>query len=107
MDISIVIYCIVAYLLGSVPTAVWYGKFFFNIDVRQHGSGNAGATNTLRVLGNKAGLLVFAIDFLKGFLATKLPVWITLYNQPEPGVILRYQMMFGICALIGHIFPLF
>ncbi|MFN5922093.1 MAG: glycerol-3-phosphate acyltransferase, partial [Bacteroidota bacterium] len=59
-----------AYLLGSIPTAVWFGKRFYGIDVREHGSGNAGATNTLRVLGSKAGFTVLAIDALKGYAAS-------------------------------------
>jgi len=62
---------IFAYLAGSIPTAVWYGKIFHGIDVRQHGSGNAGATNSLRTLGKKAGIIVLIVDFLKGFLAVK------------------------------------
>ena len=62
-----IILVILAYLLGSIPTAVWVSKYFFNIDIRNYGSGNAGATNTLRVLGSKAGAFVFAIDMIKGF----------------------------------------
>ena len=68
----IVVLAIVAYLLGSIPTAVWVGKAFFKIDVREYGSKNAGATNTIRTLGLPAGLAVFAIDLLKGFVATSL-----------------------------------
>ncbi|MBU1580804.1 MAG: glycerol-3-phosphate acyltransferase, partial [Bacteroidetes bacterium] len=60
---------LVAYLLGSIPTAVWIGKMFYGIDVRQEGSGNAGATNTIRVLGLKAGIPVLLIDVFKGFIA--------------------------------------
>lgn len=63
---------IVAYLLGSIPSAVWIGKRFYGIDVREHGSHNAGATNTLRTLGRRAALPVFAIDILKGFTAVML-----------------------------------
>ena len=58
-----------AYLLGSIPSAVWYGKIFHGIDIRQHGSGNAGATNSLRIFGKKAGSIVLFFDFLKVFLA--------------------------------------
>jgi acyl phosphate:glycerol-3-phosphate acyltransferase len=61
-----------AYLLGSIPTAVWIGKAFFGIDVREHGSGNAGATNALRVLGTKTGIIVLLLDALKGVLAVRL-----------------------------------
>ena len=63
---------LVAYVLGSIPSAVWIGKRFYGIDVREHGSRNAGATNTLRVLGARAALPVFAIDILKGFAAVML-----------------------------------
>jgi len=61
---------VLAYLLGSIPTAVWYGQAFFGIDIRQYGSGNAGATNTFRVLGKRAGTVVMLVDVLKGFTAT-------------------------------------
>ena len=60
---------LLAYLMGSIPTAVWVSRYFFGTDIREHGSGNAGATNTFRVLGSKAGSFVFFIDMLKGFLA--------------------------------------
>ena len=63
---------VAAYLIGAVPTSVWIGKFFYGIDVRKHGSGNAGTTNTFRVLGVKAGIPVFIIDISKGFFAVKL-----------------------------------
>jgi glycerol-3-phosphate acyltransferase PlsY len=67
--ITTVICFLAAYLFGSIPSAVWIGKGFYNIDVRQHGSGNAGATNTLRVLGKKAGFIVLGLDALKGYAA--------------------------------------
>ena len=63
---------ILAYLCGSIPTAVWIGQAFYGIDVREYGSGNAGATNTFRVLGKKAGIPVMLIDILKGWTATSL-----------------------------------
>jgi len=62
--------CLLSYLLGSIPTAIWYGETYHGIDIRLHGSGNAGATNTFRVLGRKAGSIVLFVDALKGFLAT-------------------------------------
>ena len=101
----IIILIILAYLLGSIPTAVWYGKTFHKIDVREHGSGNAGATNTLRVLGNKAGFIVLFIDLLKGFLATSL----SYFSSFEIGSqsYFNFQMALGITAVIGHVFPLF
>ena len=63
----------IAYLLGSIPSAVWIGKSWYGIDVREHGSKNAGATNTFRVLGKRAGITVLLIDIIKGFLAVLLP----------------------------------
>ena len=66
---------ILAYLLGSIPSGLWIGKVFFNINLREHGSGNTGTTNTFRILGKKAGIIVFAIDFLKGTLAVLLPTF--------------------------------
>jgi glycerol-3-phosphate acyltransferase PlsY len=101
----ITILIILAYLLGSIPTAVWYGKTFHKIDVREHGSGNAGATNTLRVLGNKAGFVVLFIDLLKGFLATSLSYF--SYFEMGSQSYFNFQMSLGITAVIGHVFPLF
>jgi glycerol-3-phosphate acyltransferase PlsY len=91
---------IVAYLLGSIPTAVWYGKIFHGIDVRQHGSGNAGATNSLRTFGRKAGIIVLIIDFLKGFLAVFIAQFLPDNNAYLP------QIM-GLAAVIGHLYPAF
>jgi glycerol-3-phosphate acyltransferase PlsY len=97
---------ILAYLLGSVPTAVWVGKYFHGIDVREYGSGNAGATNTFRVLGTKAGIPVLLIDVFKGWLAVNLA-----YILTEPGQnteeLFNLQLRLGACALLGHIFPIF
>lgn len=93
------------YLLGSIPTSVWIGKWFFGIDVREHGSGNAGATNTMRILGWKAGLAVFVIDGLKGFAAIELA-----YLSPielKTNWFVSFQLALGLTALIGHIFPIF
>lgn len=103
MTIGILI--LIAYLLGSVPTAVWYGKTFHNIDVREHGSGNAGATNTLRVLGNKAGFIVLFIDMFKGFIASSL-VYLADYTKDD-SQFFKVQMILGIVAVFGHVFPLF
>ena len=63
---------LIAYLLGSIPNAVWIGKKYYGIDIREHGSRNAGTTNMLRVLGRRAALPVFALDVLKGFVAVAL-----------------------------------
>lgn len=97
---------ILAYLLGSVSTAVWIGKIFHKIDVREHGSGNAGATNVIRVLGWKTGIPVLLIDVAKGWLSAMLPV---LFNLAGEGTALltNLQIIAGIAAVTGHIFPLF
>ncbi|HBE41729.1 MAG TPA: acyl-phosphate glycerol 3-phosphate acyltransferase [Bacteroidales bacterium] len=95
-----------AYLLGSIPSAVWAGKLFHGIDVREHGSGNAGATNVIRVLGWKTGVPVLLFDMAKGFLAAMLP---KLYELAPEGsaAIVNLQIFTGFMAIIGHIFPVF
>ena len=92
---------IFAYLAGSIPTAVWYGKIFHGIDVRQHGSGNAGATNSLRTLGKKAGIIVLIVDFLKGFLAVKAA---SLFSTETDNIL---PLIMGFAVIVGHIFPIF
>ena len=95
-----------AYLLGSIPNAVWIGRLFFNTDVRNHGSKNAGSTNTLRVLGYKAGIPVLLLDILKGFLAVKM-IYLTFYYIPATGEYINFQLLLGLAVIIGHIFPVF
>lgn len=99
------VYVLLAYLLGSIPTSVWIGKVFYNIDVREFGSGNAGATNTFRVLGKRAGIPVLIIDILKGTFAVSLS-FLSVYEPGSQGFI-NLQLALGIAALIGHIFPIF
>ena len=106
--VYIIIGFILSYLIGSVPTAVWYGRSAHDIDIREHGSGNAGATNTFRVLGKKAGSLVMAIDVFKGFLAASIPllayqVGLNFTEAQEA----QLQLLCGMGAVIGHIFPLY
>jgi glycerol-3-phosphate acyltransferase PlsY len=97
---------ILAYLLGSVPTAVWAGKIFRGIDLREHGSGNAGAANAIRVLGWKIGVPVLIIDMAKGWLASMLPVFFSL-AEPGTALITNLQIGTGLTAILGHILPLF
>ena len=111
--LSIVAIMIGAYLLGSIPSAVWIGKKFYGIDIREHGSKNAGTTNTLRVLGRKAALPVFLIDWLKGLIAVRLTSLMN-YNDafiPESAQTEDWIMTLRIIAtafvVIGHIFPIF
>jgi len=100
---------ILAYLFGSIPTAVWIGQAFYKIDVREYGSGNAGATNTFRVLGKKAGIPVMLIDILKGFGATNLAFFIgvSTTGNVHSVVFVNYQLALGITAVMGHLFPIF
>jgi len=102
---SNILLLLAAYLLGSIPSAVWIGKFFYKIDVREYGSGNAGATNTFRVLGKKAGIPVLLIDTLKGFTAVSL----AYYSKYTIGSnqFINLQLVLGIASLVGHIFPIF
>jgi acyl phosphate:glycerol-3-phosphate acyltransferase len=101
-----VLVVILAYLLGSIPSAVWIGKSFHHIDVREHGSGNAGATNTIRVLGWATGIPVLLIDLIKGWLAAMLPVFFHL-AVPRSALLINLQLIAGIIAIIGHILPVF
>lgn len=100
----LVLALVISYLLGSVPAAVWVGKISRGIDIREHGSGNAGATNALRVLGFKHGLLVLALDMAKGLLAVLVVsriAWPVSVSDPSLGPVLS-----GSCAILGHIFPI-
>ncbi|MFM7022420.1 MAG: glycerol-3-phosphate 1-O-acyltransferase PlsY [Flavobacteriales bacterium] len=106
MTLTNIVLLLGAYLIGSIPTAVWIGKYFYGIDVREYGSGNAGATNTFRVLGKKAGIPVLAIDILKGYFAVKMVYFQSSYAVDSIPYI-NLQLAFGIAALLGHIFPVF
>lgn len=97
---------ILAYLLGSIPSAVWIGKQFHNIDVREHGSGNAGTTNVMRVLGWKTGIPVLLVDVIKGWVATMLPVFFHL-AEPGSALLINLQIATGILSITGHILPVF
>jgi len=105
MEVFNLIYVVLAYLLGSLPTAVWVGKRFYGLDVREHGSKNAGATNTFRVLGKKPGIFVLAIDVIKGFLAVSIMTWNTQHlGEDEQSY---FQIAAAIAAVVGHMFPVF
>ncbi len=113
MIYTVVVLVIVAYLLGSIPSAVWIGKHFYGIDIRQHGSRNAGTTNMLRVLGRRAALPVFAIDFLKGYVAVTLCNLAEFLPEFQSGGVYGlggiYIVKVGlvVSVVLGHIFPLF
>jgi acyl phosphate:glycerol-3-phosphate acyltransferase len=104
--LNMVLIFVIAYLLGSIPAAVWIGKLFHKIDVRQHGSGNAGTTNVIRVLGWKTGIPVLVIDLAKGWSAAMLPLF---FNLAEPGsaILTNLQILTGLTSILGHIFPVF
>ena len=104
--LSIGIGVVVSYLIGSMPTALWVGKAFYGIDIREHGSGNSGASNTFRVLGKKAGTAVLLIDIIKGLTAASL---VRYFAFLEPGTIkfVNLQLLFGLSSVFGHIFPIY
>ncbi|MDJ1470099.1 glycerol-3-phosphate 1-O-acyltransferase PlsY [Cytophagaceae bacterium DM2B3-1] len=108
MEITLIIAGFIAsYLIGSLPTALWYGQAFHGIDIRNYGSGNSGATNTFRVLGKKAGSIVMAVDVFKGWTATSIAaILLHLHAFTEPNLI-TYQLFIGILAVVGHIFPIY
>jgi acyl phosphate:glycerol-3-phosphate acyltransferase len=96
---------LIAYMLGSIPTSVWVSKHFFDIDIREYGSGNAGATNSFRVLGQKWGTFVMIVDMLKAVVAVKLVFF--LPNSFDNDVYLvNMQLGLGLAAVVGHIFPI-
>lgn len=96
-----VIILIIAYLLGSIPSALWVGKLLYKTDIREHGSGNLGGTNTFRTLGVKAGLIVSILDILKGTAATLLPL-LPFFSNTDV-----HPLILGVLAVVGHMFPIF
>lgn len=104
---TIAILIVLAYLLGSIPSAVWVSKWIYGIDIREHGSGNAGATNTFRILGSKAGAGVMVADMMKGFIAVKLSLFSSFFVWGEASEqLVNLQIFLGLAAVIGHIFPI-
>ena len=97
---------VLAYLIGSIPSAVWIGHLFFGVDVREHGSKNAGATNTFRVLGKKAGFPVLLMDIIKGWAAVTV---LSLFCEFEYGSnqLVNFQLAVGMAAVFGHIYPIY
>lgn len=103
----------ISYVMGSVPSAIWVGKIFKGVDVREHGSGNAGTTNTFRVLGVPFGVTVFIMDFMKGFVPS---FWLSIIafdlfsgplSPPNWEVEAFLKIMCGLMAVVGHMFPIF
>ena len=99
MVMQIILFIVIAYLIGSISPALLVGKIFYNTDIRTMGSGNLGTTNTFRCLGKKAGVIVFVLDISKGIIATMLPS--RVLGRVE------YLSIFGAFAMIGHVYPIF
>ena len=97
--LSIVLGATMAYLLGSIPSGLWIGRKFFQIDIRQHGSGNLGATNSFRILGKKAGTIVLLMDLLKGSISVLLLKQMDLHGISP--------LIIALFAVVGHTYPLF
>lgn len=100
-----VLLIVIAYLIGSIPTALWVSRIFFNIDIRDYGSGNSGATNTYRVLGAKWGTFVMVVDMLKAIVAVKLAFFLP-YSFESDIYLVNMQLGLGLAAVVGHIFPI-
>ena len=98
---ELIILLLIAYLIGSIPSALWVGKLFYKTDIRQHGSGNLGGTNTFRVLGKTAGLTVTILDILKGTAAALLPL-LPIFDS-----ISVHPLIPGLFAVVGHMYPVF
>ncbi len=109
LSFEIIFFVLAAYLTGAFPSAVWFGKTFYNIDVREFGSGNAGATNTFRVLGKKAGIPVLIMDILKGWLSVHYIIFLSgsVLNQIDYSTYFEIQLVLGISAVMGHLFPIY
>lgn len=109
--ISVAVIVLVSYLLGSIPGSLWAGKLLYGVDLRNYGSGNAGATNAFRVLGWKAGVVSTVVDLGKGLLAAgvvapllridPLPTWGLVPWQATTVICL----VAGLVAILGHMFP--
>jgi glycerol-3-phosphate acyltransferase PlsY len=108
MDYLLVFFsAIIGYLFGSIPTAVWIGRIYYNLDVREHGSKNAGATNTFRVLGKKPGIIVLLIDVLKGIIAAIFPILFMDLHEMSYAFLISLRLVSSIFSMIGHVLPVF
>ena len=104
--IIIILFSILSYLLGSLPSSIWLSRVLHGIDIREFGSGNAGATNTFRVLGSRTGLMVLALDIIKGITASSLVLFLGSIAHGTERYI-NIQLLFGLCAVLGHLFPIY
>jgi len=106
-EINNIIAIFIAYMIGSVPSAIWVSKWFFGVDVRDYGSKNAGATNTFRVIGKKAGFTVLFFDILKGWGAVKLLACLFAVYPYNSDQYVNLQLAIGMASVIGHVFPIY
>ena len=104
--LEIFIMLVLAYLIGAIPTSIWVGKIFYKIDIREFGSGNAGASNAIRVFGLAVGLLVLVADMFKGFAAVNLVRFFS-FLVPGTAEIVDIQIILGVAAVLGHIYPVY
>lgn len=95
---NIILLLIFSYLIGSIPFSLLIGKIFYKVDIREHGSGNIGTTNTFRILGKKAGIVVLVLDIFKG----ALPIYITMLLGTDIHIFIP-----GLISAIGHVYPIF
>jgi acyl phosphate:glycerol-3-phosphate acyltransferase len=107
INMYIILSGVLAYLIGSIPSAVWFGKLTHGVDVREHGSGNPGATNTFRVLGKRAGTVVLLFDIAKGLLATSLAMLLLNNGLINEDKLVLAKLILGVIAVFGHLFPIF
>lgn len=98
---TFVLLLLAAYILGSIPSGLWIGKLFYHKDIRQHGSGNLGTTNTFRILGKPAGIVVMLMDILKGTAA------VLLVHLPYFDSVSIHPLLLGAVAVFGHMYPIF
>jgi glycerol-3-phosphate acyltransferase PlsY len=104
--IDLFLMLILAYLLGAIPTSIWIGKIFYRIDIREFGSGNAGASNAIRVFGPVVGIIVMVVDMFKGFAAVNLVIFFSFLKPATPEIV-NIQIILGIAAVLGHIYPVY
>lgn len=104
--IDLFLLLILAYLVGAIPTSIWVGKIFYKIDIRNFGSGNAGASNAIRVFGTPVGLFVLVFDMFKGYVAVNL-VQLFSFLDPATPQYVNVQIILGIAAVLGHIYPVY
>ena len=98
---------LIAYVLGSIPSAVWIGKKYYGVDIREHGSKNAGTTNMLRVLGRRAAVPVFVLDFFKVFVAVSIITLMRYDADVSSAWLINLKILGVFAAVLGHIFPVF